>query len=158
MECASLEKFTDTTSHLIFNTCLFTILLSQCVDSFVIQVKFSSPFFFCKTLLRQQKEAFTHTHTHKRTHTFCQARPRQLMGPSDFTDKHTYASSETQWKSILCACFSSNSHRPSVLPSLYQTSPAIPAGPPLKTTGYTPQHTHVPTDAQANHRGMMEPY
>lgn len=84
------------------------------------------------------------THTQKHTHSLWQARPRQLMGPSDFTDKHTYASSETQWKSILCACFSFP------LTPLFSLPRSLSAGPLLKTTECTHKHTHTCTNTQAH--------
>lgn len=91
------------------------------------------------------------THRHTSTHTFWKAQSRQLRGPSDFTDKHTYASSEIQWKSILCACFS------------FPLTPVIPLSPlpcaehhplslldllskPQKTLPYMHTHTHTHTD------------
>lgn len=90
------------------------------------------------------------THRRASAHTFRKAQSRQLRRPSDFTDKHTYASSETQWKSILCACFS------------FPLTPIIPFSPlpctehhplslldlhskPQNTLPYKHTHTHTLT-------------
>lgn len=95
----------------------------------------------------------TRTRTHTRKSPFWQACRRQLMGPSDFTDKHTYALSETQWKSILCVCSSfplTTIISFSPLPTLNINS--IPSGPPLKTTKETNTHTEINTHSGHSHR------
>lgn len=85
-----------------------------------------------------------HTDSKTHTHLFLQACPRQLMGPSDFTDKHTYTSSETQWKSILYCLLllSSGSCRPPPCTQHHSLSPlklfsGLQNAPQINTKPYT---------------------